>query len=186
MGIWYLLDEHDRIVEVGGDFDRFASENDGPHCQASQVVGQSLWSFIQGAEVRHLLRLLLQQAEVGSVRVPLRCDSPHELRLLEMEIVAQPPHRLVRFQPVLTQPNDPYNAPEPARLVTLCSWCNNVEVANGITHWLPVDQAAQALGLLVRQPQGITHGLCPACSAALAQPQDPKGFQHLQRGFRGI
>ncbi len=188
MAIWYLLDDQERIVEVGGDFDQFARDNQGPANLAQEVVGHSLWAFVQGRELRHLLRLLLQQAEAGLVRVPLRCDAPHEFRLIEMEIIAKPPHRLVRFQSLLNQTNNldlaTTESPGDDRPVTLCSWCNNVEVTNGSTHWLPVDQAARALGLLVSQPQAITHGLCPACSEALAQPEDPEGFQHLQRGFR--
>ena len=44
----YILDQRDHIVEVCGEWDRFALENAGESACASAVIGQPLFKGIAG------------------------------------------------------------------------------------------------------------------------------------------
>ena len=106
----------------------------------------------------------------------MRCDSPQELRLLEMRVdppISPNAERQVWFRELSTQTPAPLAEADPESLQTLCSWCNTFETDQG---WLPVERAAGLLGLLSQRARPITHGICPRCVAGF----ETENFNHLQ------
>lgn len=83
---FYVLDTHDVIAETGGQWDDFAYENNGAAAATGNVLGHSLWSMIQGREMRSFLNGVFfwcRQERVGFESL-YRCDSPDEARLFRM------------------------------------------------------------------------------------------------------
>lgn len=170
---WYQLDENDRITEVSSGFDEFARQNGGVPNFSRQVLGRSLWDFVQGKALRLLLDMTFKRAQQGTVRLPIRCDSPDQLRLLEMQVT---PERRVSFASIRQESRVYPMEVGLDTIVCLCSWCNTFETSQG---WLPLEQACQHLGLL-QGPQEISHGMCPLCEQAF----ETLDSSHLQGGFR--
>jgi hypothetical protein len=171
---WYELDQEDRVVAVGGEWDPFALQNGAPHAVSARVVGQPLWSFVNGIETMHLLQRLIAgvRASGAPVEVPFRCDAPTIER--HMHFHAAPADggrvrittRLLSEVPVDSPPAFSSAPPAEGAMVTMCSWCNHVRMADGT--WLPLAEAAARLGLFsgARMP-AITHGLCHGCMAIM-------------------
>ncbi|MFN8610918.1 MAG: hypothetical protein U0931_25475 [Vulcanimicrobiota bacterium] len=171
---WYQLDRQGRIIEVSPHFDSFSRENGGPPTLSRTVLGRPLLDFVSGQPARTVIQMLLKKAEQKIVRVPMRCDCPRELRLMEMTIT---PDFLVSFLTIEKGPRRS-SGPEPeGRLISLCSWCNTFQTAQG---WLPLEQAANLLQLLVNPPEDISHGMCPTCVEAF----ESEHFDHLGQGFQ--
>lgn len=83
---FYVLDSHDFIAETGGDWDRFARDNQGLRAASDRVVGHSLWDMIDGAEMRSFLNGIFfwcRRERVGFDSL-YRCDGPDEARLFRM------------------------------------------------------------------------------------------------------
>jgi hypothetical protein len=55
----YRLDRNNRILSVGGDWDKFALENGGEMAVARVVVGENLFDFIAGAETKSYVNAIL-------------------------------------------------------------------------------------------------------------------------------
>ena len=99
MEISYRIDRDNRLVEVGGDWDAFALENETPAVRRDAVLGRSLLDFVAGTETRHLHELLLERARRGIPlrRMSFRCDSLDLRRYMEMEI-ASPDGAVVEYR----------------------------------------------------------------------------------------
>ena len=164
----YTVDDRDRIIYVNRAWDLFAIANDAPELIGPEVVGRSIFEFIQGAESRHMTSMLIRRARsVGApVIVPFRCDSSREKRALEMMVT--PVGDSVEFRTRLRHAEARTTVPLLDRdraaatdLLTLCSWCNRVKVDG---QWLELEDAAVRLGLFqVPVLPGLTHGICPVC-----------------------
>ena len=167
MDYWYRLDNQDRISAVSENFDQFSRENGGPDGLSRQVLGRSLWDFVEGEDLRVFLKSILERAERGTVCLPMRCDSPGQLRLLEMQVT---PDRQIHFLELKLR--DRPMPPEEDKLVTMCSWCNTMETEVG---WFPLDLMTH----FSVPSEKITHGICPQCEAAFENGE----FDHLENGF---
>jgi hypothetical protein len=169
--VTYDLDERYRIVATGGEWDRFANENAALELVTPGVLGQPLWRFIQGGEVRHLLQLLLEHAqERGSIRnVPFRCDAPALRRFMSMNVYTLPDGGL-RVESVLLRAEPRTFVPLLERsprllygMLSICSWCKRVRLFN--REWVEVEEAIEQLNLFssVDLPQ-LSHGICMQCA----------------------
>ncbi|MBN9420684.1 MAG: hypothetical protein J0I12_34885 [Candidatus Eremiobacteraeota bacterium] len=167
MDYWYRLDSQDRISAVSENFDQFSRDNGGPEQLSREVLGRPLWDFVEGEDLRVFLKSILERAQQGTVRIPMRCDSPGQLRLLEMQVT---PDRQIHFLELKLR--DRPEAPAEDRLVTMCSWCNTMETEVG---WLPLDLMAH----FSVPSEKITHGICPQCEVAFENGE----FDHLESGF---
>lgn len=87
----YVIDGDDVIREVNDAWKTFAQEN---HAEGlgDEVLGNWLWQYLSGMEVKHLFRVLLDRVresqEVG--RVPFRCDAPGLRRHMTLEMTPLP------------------------------------------------------------------------------------------------
>lgn len=88
MRTYYIIDKRNTVVETGGDWDRFALQNGGEKAMGENVLGQSLWDFVQGDSVRSYLNALFFSSRLrgDGLCLPMRCDSHLERRDLRMTI----------------------------------------------------------------------------------------------------
>ncbi|WP_171060646.1 hypothetical protein [Poseidonocella sp. HB161398] len=86
MQSFYRLDGLDRIVECGGDWDRFCLENGSPALLAHHVQGRMLWDHVDGIDMTSYLGAIFfhvrRSGKVFAIRH--RCDSALMARLFEM------------------------------------------------------------------------------------------------------
>jgi hypothetical protein len=166
----YELDATNTILKIEGPWDEFACANapvpgELTSCLEDEVVGRSIFDFITGDPIRLFTdsmlcaTRLLQKART----VNYRCDSGHEKRFMQMELVPLPgnslrlTHRLLRTEALkipfifVTAPLDLANPNQ------RCSICNRLEISGA---WVePDDDLTRTLP----QPCPVTHSVCPLC-----------------------
>lgn len=167
MEISYRIDRDNRLVEVGGDWDTFALENETPAMLRDAVLGRSLLDFVAGTETRHLHEVLLARARSGIPlrRMPFRCDSPDLRRFMEMDI-ASPDGAAVEYRCRLLRVESRASLRiTPAgngSTMRMCSWCKKVHLTRDL--WVEVEEAVARFGLLENDvPPQVTHGICNTC-----------------------
>ncbi|MFN8613710.1 MAG: hypothetical protein U0931_39615 [Vulcanimicrobiota bacterium] len=181
----YLVDSSGVITDLLGEF-RGVADRYGGDFEPDNLIGQPLFSFVQGAELRYMLGELLKRPDRGKKVRLHRCDAPERLRLWQLSVDStgraarlwfeQLAQRDRPFQPRL----DPF--PNPA---LYCSWCNAVQDRGGSFNWLNVTDSYRLASLIRREPESVEHVLCPACLHSLQSPDKPGAFGHLTRAFTG-
>lgn len=169
--ITYTVDGHDTIVDISDSWHAFAEGNSwsGP-VQSRDVVGHSLWRFIQGPEVQHLYHLVFDQARRGYPcrGIPFRCDSPGERRYLELRVEpGEAGHLHLHSTTIRAERRHPVKlldteAPRFGDIVKLCSMCKKMRVSPD--HWAEIEQGL--VHLRVFEAEGmpaLSHGLCSPC-----------------------
>lgn len=84
----YTLDNTNRIIDVGGDWDDFAHQNDRAGAVSANVIGKSIWDFISGFDVQNFLSAVIAFVRVREEEFDTlyRCDSAETPRLCRMEV----------------------------------------------------------------------------------------------------
>lgn len=166
--IWYRLTPDDVIAEIGGDWARFAWENDAPEL-LDQPVGEALMDFVTGTSARALVRTLLARArsEGRVLDVPYRCDGPATRRFMRCRLEPGPDGEVtVRSLCVREEAREPVvlldrGAERSDRFLRMCAWCARVEIEG---HWHAVERAVALLDLFGSEPlPTLTHGICQEC-----------------------
>lgn len=170
--VLYRIDADDTIVFVNDQWDQFAGSNDGNGVRSSEVLGRSLWEFIDGLTTQQIYRQIVKRSRAGNaVGFPLRCDAPDRRRLLRMEVRAADGGAVEFRSRVLSE--EPRAAlslldrrlPRTDDLITVCSWCEKVRVEG---RWVDVEDAIEALGLFQQDDlPALTHGICATCSESM-------------------
>ena len=166
--ISYRIDAEDNLVETGGAWDSFGSENDAAElCQLRTPV--SLWSFIEGEATMHLYQLMLNKVRDNHVplTVPYRCDAPGLRRFTMLTLApAEGGHvdflsRMLRCE---VRSDVELLVPQTQRgpsFITMCSFCKRVDCDE---NWLEVESAIALFRSLEQaNPPLISHGACPDC-----------------------
>lgn len=168
----YRVDQHDVIVFVDSEWDRFDAANDGQGIASSSVLGRPLWDFVGDSTTRQLYRNLLQRVrDDRQLRFNFRCDSPDRRRLMEMEMApeelggVQFRTRTVSETERATQALWDRRENRSGDLVVACGWCKKIQVEGA---WEEIEDAVTHLrlfehGLL----PAITHGICEECHQAV-------------------
>ena len=159
---YYTLNDENTIVEVGGTWDDFALDNDGPAAVADQVIGRPLWDFVKGFElVSFLSAVNYAVRDTGSYFETLyRCDSPDSLRLFRMTVSRlardglQVRHTLIKQSPTSLAAGS--TQLDGFRCENRCSKCCRFRVGE---QW--IDSYAYPDTELFPQ----THVICPICRA---------------------
>ncbi len=179
MSIHYDLDRDDRIAAIRGDWDAFAIANGAPHLTADFVIGQDVWDFIDGVDVRHVYRMLVEHVRSTGKpkRLKFNCDDKENVRRFELRIHMNA-EGTVGFESTLIdahrRPSVPLFEPAIARsddaMLTVCSVCKLVDV-QGV--WLAVEEALARLNIMTNpvMPQ-VSHGLCPTCFEVMSASLD--------------
>lgn len=172
--IEYMVRPDCTVVDVQGEWDTFATENDAADLTVSAVVGHDLREFLGGAETRLIYQALIERI-LGTgrlVRFPFRCDSPDARRYMEMEI-ERPDPDLIRFRSRMIREEDrpaqPLFNTKVARsdeLLVTCSWCKRVKTEGDV--WVEVEDYVASSGLMEADvlPR-LTHGVCPDCEESM-------------------
>ncbi|MEY2632367.1 MAG: hypothetical protein RIR00_1021 [Pseudomonadota bacterium] len=87
--VGYQLDKKDRIIDVAGDWDRFALDNGAEELIHDAVIGCSLRSFVSGDITRMFLDTLLAKVRLSgeAISQSYRCDSPGVKRFMQMTVL---------------------------------------------------------------------------------------------------
>ena len=177
-GSRYRLDGDDIIRWVSGGWIDFAKQNTDGSWDPESVVGHSIWSYIEGPEVRHLYELMLRRARTTRValEVPFRCDGPDVRRNMRLRVEPLDDDGVQLTVGFSTETpagdeagDDGFSPPERRErpkpdLLPLCSWCDRVLVRG--MGWVDVEVAVEAMDLFDGGPvPKLSHGACPDCYA---------------------
>jgi hypothetical protein len=163
----YSIAKEDRICCINDEWNKFAHANDWSN---SDVIGKSLWGFLNCAGTRQIYQLLVKRVrdDRRKLLVPFRCDSADVRRLMELDLeagadaVVKFACRIVKLE---SRPRVELLAGDVERsdqFVTLCSWCKKARIEQD--DWVEVEEAVNRLELFKTnvQPQ-LNHGICPPC-----------------------
>jgi len=165
----YTLDRNNRIVDIGGEWDHFAIDNDARNLVAPNVLGRPIDEFIIGDATRMFLFTMLDCSRLLAKPFtrPYRCDSPQWRRYMEMTLeptrqgTIELRHQLLWVEPI-DHPVVFTVAPSGVRhdFVKRCSICNRLRIRN---RWLEADEAAH-WGLLAKSGEcPVIYGVCETC-----------------------
>ncbi len=185
-GVVYLTDTDGKIINLGRhNWNAFASANNGHALiDGETVLGQSVFGFIAGSEVRGCYErcfaaILGERLEF--IRVMSRCDSPSTRRQLWITMRPVLSRRrvgglLVQALVVSEELRPPVDLFDFAALgvaarsrpilpmLTMCSSCQNVRFppnsAEGSGEWITAEDYYRKGG---DSAVHVSHGLCPEC-----------------------
>lgn len=175
----YVVDQDDRLVNVGNGWTTFASENEGADdLHPDSVIGQSLWEYIRSDALQQLYRSVMHRVRNTQQRIeyPYRCDSPRFIRRMHMEVTPLDSNHIgFRSETVAVTPR---NLPQvvqsfaPATsALKRCSICNLFELRTG--EW--TEGADAVIEDAVFDLEGriqIVWSLCEACRSDFATMLD--------------
>ena len=184
--ISWELETDNRIVSVAGDWTSFASENGAPELAPASVVGQSLWTFVHGSEIRSMYTQMFERARATRepIRFRYRCDAPNYRRNMRMSIEPAGDGRLYLQSEMLGEEPRPWigaldrEARRSDTLLDICSVCRRVHVPH--SRWLePEDAAEHHDALLGEDAPMLVERLCDDCV------QIHGGVRYLVTDFTG-
>ncbi|MEP6946131.1 MAG: hypothetical protein ABJA02_09455 [Acidobacteriota bacterium] len=180
----YAIDASDKIVSVGGNWDRFAAENDSPpEVFARNILHRSFWDFISGDLTEHVYRQILAKVRAGTkLHFNFRCDSPTLRRFLTLDMIPNAAGGIefltetTRTEKREYQPLFCTNADKIIEMVITCSWCNKIKTGEKV--WQECEDAVLSLGLFEDEAMPmLSHGMCEDCyrtvmsSSAMTAPE---------------
>jgi hypothetical protein len=167
----YRVDNTDTIVSVSDNFYTFAERNDWQGgWRPDDVVGHSLWDFIQDRETQHLYQELFRRVRKGRRcrAIPFRCDSPDERRFLELLLEALPDQQIAITSKIIrTEHRNRIRLLEAGTsrstdYLTICSMCKKIKMSP--QHWAEIEEGLVKLRLFEADDMPLlTHGVCPEC-----------------------
>jgi hypothetical protein len=172
--IAYRIDAADRVAAVNDAWMDAAKSDGRPELLAPGILGRSLWEVIGDPAAHQLYAALVGRVRAGAGPIGLvfRCDTPRQRRLLRLRISATVRQGIdfeARFLAVQDRPPVALLSRAARRsreLLRICAWWKRIPMPDG--RWVEVEEALNCLALLDAAvlPQ-LTHGICPACGAAL-------------------
>jgi len=174
MSIQYSIDRADRIRFINEAWLQFACQNAGEHLNRAHVIGQSLWEFIEGEDVKHIYGLIFKSVRMKHQPAvfSFRCDSSVCRRYYLLTVsplhdgelmLSTHPVREVSRKPVpLLNPDAPRGEPS----LTICSWCMKARLPTD--EWVELENVINRFDLLGSGTVPLlTHGICPRCAIAI-------------------
>ncbi len=164
----YWTDSSGTVLRVAGRWDSWLKqEGDVPdRCLEANVVGNSLFSFIESDGVRHVYRVIhARSLETGrTFEFPYRCDGPWIRREMQMKISRD--GNVIRYDSVVLAENRrerplPWPVPHAATLVAMCSFCKAYRFPVESPLWKDLELIFEERK--IPDAFSVTHGLCPAC-----------------------
>ena len=170
----HTLDACNRIVSVNAAWLEFAGSLASRELSAETVIGQSIWSFVRGAQVRQLWEILFERVRaVGApVFVPMRADTATMRRVMDVELHPLP-DRCIRqvFECVWTERRAPVALldtayPRNDASLLSCAWCARIQVRMGA--WEEIEDALLTLRIETADSlPAVRHGVCSGCKQSL-------------------
>lgn len=172
----FILDSENHILEVGGDWDRFALANGAPELIGERIIGRSLLDFVTGNVTRQFLLALLHIVREGrsSIELEYRCDSPQLRRYMLMQ-VSHVVDGMVRFQHTVLRV-EPRDTPVPIKAAAQrgrdtfvrCSMCNRVKQTHD---WVEPDGLMRTPSSSTEQ-LAVIYGICESCKDELQKVKE--------------
>ncbi len=180
-GIAFVIDRDGNISSIGSKhWDAFACHNDAPDLRADTLIGQNLFDYVSGADLKEQLKQVVARVvdrPDTQLVLDFRCDAPARLRRIRQTISALPGSGTkdeVLFQSVEVEAHDrppinlfrrhrdlPLDTKDDRPIVRLCSWCQRVQFAPiGGDDWLDTEEFARKGG---PDQTRITHCICDDC-----------------------
>lgn len=156
----YVLSKRGQIIDISGDWDRFAWANDGFDATADYVIGRHLSDFLDGFETISFINALVFSCRRLDISFEMisRCDSPTDMNLMRMKIQPDENDTLqISHTLLLSRPFQVPKCGQSAQVHTAgarCSMCCSFKVGRV---W--VDPLAQP----GTQFTASRHGVCPDC-----------------------
>jgi hypothetical protein len=173
----YRLDHLDCIVEVSGEWDRVAKENDGAAVVADRVLGTKLYAHVADEPSRMFVWTMLdavRKLHRPSVKL-YRCDSPGQKRHMEMTIsplsggglLVQ--HRLIRVekQPLRVRLIGHAGTVGGRSLLLRCTMCAKLKVDGA---WCEPDATLLAAMQATAGGTRVAYGICDECRESARRP----------------
>ncbi|MGV3590649.1 MAG: hypothetical protein ACO1PZ_03100 [Gammaproteobacteria bacterium] len=169
--ITWQIDADNHIRNVNAAWGLFARANNGESVLAERVIGSNLLDAITDFSMRELYARMIERVRTGQVlKFHYRCDAPDRRRTFLMEVrplgtgavefVSTLEHEEPRVAIAMLE----LGRRRDDRIVTICSWCQQVKMPDG--GWLPVEIAVERLHLLEAETfPRISHGMCEHCHA---------------------
>lgn len=172
--LFFRVDEGDVIVDIGGEWDNFARDNEGANIFRSQVLGTKLYQHIKGETCRTYVWTVLDA--VRKLEKPItrsyRCDSPTCKRFMTMSVSPEPhnflllEHRLMSTEAFKQTLRFTFASKGAQTKLTRCSMCNRLQV-NGV--WGEPER------MLAHPPKTastlVIYSVCQDCRTEAAIPQ---------------
>jgi hypothetical protein len=134
------------------------------------IVGRSLFDFIEGAEVRHIYGLLHQRIlnGKGPISFDYRCDSPDVRREMRMSLNFD--NHFVRYESIVLKETQravsiPLPSPKAALILPICSSCKKYKHPADSQDWKEIDQILNDPSLPGQF--NFSHTFCDVCSERL-------------------
>lgn len=170
----YQLDAARRIIWVNDAWAHFAHDNGTP--ELADVVGDTLWRHVKGAEVKAIYEAVFARVERSgrTAVLPLRCDAPDRARVGTLMVRSADDGGLIVASKLRAgrrrSPLRLVNSTVPRdsrRQILMCAWCKRVEdKSHGV--WREPEEVVLALRLFEAPTlPAISHGICPACEQAI-------------------
>jgi hypothetical protein len=165
----YWINSSGTVLNIGGPWDAWLG-HDGElpdRCSEANVVGNSLFSFVENEGVRHVYRTIHARVfETGTtIEFPFRCDSAWLRREMQMSITRD--EDALRYDSIIiseTRRERPLPQPTPTAntLIAMCSFCKAYRFPIESPLWKDIE-------LLFREPHlpglfSVTHGMCQPCA----------------------
>jgi hypothetical protein len=170
----YRVDSADVLVWVDALWLAFAQENGAAELTEDSILGQSLWGYVAGDEIRTLYREIHTRVRLSGkpVVIPFRCDSPTLQRHMRLTITPGDAGQL-SYESLLLQAKPQRRLrvldskqPRSNSFLTMCSCCKRVLLEP--VGWLGVEDICARLGLFETQkPPRLRHIICPECAHAV-------------------
>ncbi len=174
--IAYEIDGNDRFVHVNKEWDQVAHVNHASELLGHVIVQHSLWDFIVDRETRMIYGMMLERVRkfLETISFSYRCDTPTQRRFMQMELQPRENDSVRFVSQVVRKEDRPYTplldplVVRSKEFITICSWCKQVELADG--RWVEVEEAVEAMKLFhaVELPQ-LSHGMCASCADSFRQ-----------------
>ena len=174
--LFFRIDEDDVIVDIGGEWDKFARENEGSHIFKTRVLGTKLYQHIKGETSRSFVWTILDA--VRKLERPIersyRCDSPACKRFMAMRVTPEPDkkllleHRLVSTEAFEHPHRFTFSTKRTSSRLTRCSMCNRLQI-DGV--WKEPEIALSGAAKPVGAATLVIYSVCLDCKTAAALPQ---------------
>ena len=164
------LDVQERLVLADEGWLDYLRRALGPDLTEAAALGRPFADFAPDKELAALYTLVFRRVRAAGqpMRVPFRCDVAGERWHMDIEVSPLADGQVeCRYHCVLVESigPSPTGNVTPERLLTRCAWCQHVKLPEG--DWVGVDALADRLDFFIGEASRLTHGICPACEAAV-------------------
>ena len=171
--ITYRLDSENRLVDVGGDWEQFARDNDGDGLSRDYVVGRPLFAFIEGPSIVQMYRAIFNKVRQTQkiIAFDFRCDAPVCRRRIRLQVAPGTDDSVeltaAIVESTVREPVPLFDKKVPRSQEKICICCICSDVQSEGRRWVGIEEETTRLKLMESDaiPQ-LSYGYCPRCLEA--------------------